>query len=125
MVQQNPAGFLRKSIEEDWKAPKGYFSIEEKQKIKQNRDEIEIRMEWNKKVDEYKKWIEASDDNKIYWDLTKWQKGLEKKGIHPTPNEIEIKKKELINKLPSNEEMQKTIFGKIVYSNTRDLFKSS
>jgi hypothetical protein len=125
LLHKSPSGFLRKSIEGNWEPPKGYVTLDQRKKIEKDQEEQKRKQEWNGKVEEYKKWVESPDESKIYWEFTKWKKGIEKKGLVPTQEEIELKKKRLISKLLSNEDMQKTIFGKIVFSNTRDLFNNN
>ena len=124
---KNPAGFLRKSIEENYSPPADYVSPKEQEQKKKQRDEFKKQQEWQNKIDGYKKWVETSPEHKIYWSIEKWKKEYRKKHSRlPSIEEIKNKEKELINELPTDEEKQIEIFGKVIYKGkTLELFKDN
>ena len=120
---QNPAGFLRKSIEDNFADPPGYLSKEEIEKRKIAAADRNKRQEWQEKVEAYKSWKETDPKHLIYWPLHTWKKEFKKEnGRDPSVDEIKLKEEELIKSLPSDEEKQKEMFGKIVFEKTDNLF---
>ena len=124
LITKNPPGWLVKAIEGDYAPPIDFETDEQKRQREEGKAEEERRIEEKRKRDEYKQWIETSVDHKIYWDLEKWKKEVEEiRGEPPKPDEVGLKREELISDLPTNEEMQVKIFGEVIFPEPDDLFR--
>lgn len=116
LVAKNPAGFLRKSIEDDYADPAAFISKEKQQGEYEKAAELKKQQEWNKKVDDYKFWFESKPEHKVSWDLRHWEKGYKNQHARePTSEETKFKQEQLIKNLPSNEQMQIQILGKVIF----------
>jgi len=113
---KNPAGFFRKSIEDDYADPVDFVSKEERQQQVQKAAEQQKQQEWRKKIEEYKFWLEAKPEHKVFWDLRQWEKRYEEEqGRKPTREEVNARQEKLIKELPTNTEKQQEIFGKVIF----------
>lgn len=65
------------------------------------------------KVSEHQEWMRESDEEKIRGQLGRWEICCEKEEYILTKEEREAKKKELIANLPTPEEKQRQLFGKL------------
>lgn len=120
LVKSNPAGFLRKSIEEDYTDPPNFISEEEREQRDKKAAYKKKCIEWQRKVDEYKRWIETPPDKLVYGELLLWEKDYrEKHGQAPAKEEKVLKQQELIKKLPTNEELQIKLFSKVVFNSEK------
>ena len=116
LIKENPAGFLRKSIEETYNDPAGFISKEEQGHRAKELAKAKERQEWQFKIDSYKQQIETPVEGLVYGDLMLWEIRYKKEhGQPPTPKEKEAKQKELIEKRPTNKELQEQLFGKVVF----------
>lgn len=123
-VSKNPAGFLRKAIEENWTAPADYISPEEQQRRDEKEAERQRRNEHQVKVDRYKEWLAMTPRERVKGDLWVWEFQY-RKGHNeqlPTADEKQAKEQELIGQLPTDEEKQIQIFGSPL-EDTKDLFE--
>jgi FMN phosphatase YigB (HAD superfamily) len=116
MVAKNPAGFLRKSIEDDYADPVDFVSKEERERQAQKAAAQQKQQEWRKKMEDYKFWLEAKPEHMVFWDLRQWEKRYEEEqGRKPTKEEVSAQQEKLIKGLPTNTEKQMEIFGKVVF----------
>ena len=84
---------------------------------------LDKRFQEKQKIESYREWAETPAEQKIYWPFETWKKEyLAANGKPPGLEEIEAKKKELIEALPTNAEKQVEIFGSVIYSETESLF---
>ena len=107
LVAKNPAGFLRKSIEENYHPPKEYLGQRNKKDKKQKIEDCQER--WLKHREELIKqdianWDQIPLEKRIEGRLGFWITNETMNGKTPTPEQIEIKKQELINSLPQTDE---------------------
>jgi hypothetical protein len=112
LVEKNPAGFLRKSIEDDYQPPKGYLDQQNRKEKEQKIDDRQER--WLKHREELIKqdivnWDQVPLEKRIEGRLGFWITGETMNGRKPTSEQIEVKKQELIDSLP------KTIKDKFEY----------
>ena len=104
LVGKNPAGFLRKSIEEGYQPPEDYLSHKETESQRQRDQERRER------------WLQHRD-KLIRQDIANWDKTLPEERVSgrldawiftqqasPTQNEIERKLQELIDSLPQTDQ---------------------
>lgn len=116
LVSKNPPGWLRSAIEHNYIAPANLETKEKKDKREKASKEKELVMENVGKAERYRSWLNSTPEQNIWWDLEKWTKEYKKlNGAIPSEDEIQRKKRELIQRLPTNEEMQIRIFGKVIY----------
>jgi len=107
LIEKNPAGFLRKSIEENYQPPKEYTEIQAKRVMEQ---EDNSRVErWLGHREELIKqdianWDQVTIEKRIEGRLEFWITSETMNMRKPTPEQIEIKKQELIDSLPKNYE---------------------
>jgi len=107
LVGKNPAGFLRKAIEEDYQPPKEY--LEQKDKRDKEQKKEDRRERWRRYREELirqntNNWDKVSPERRIEGRLSFWIASETMKGRKPTLEQIEIKKQELIDGLPQTDE---------------------
>jgi len=107
LVSKNPAGFLRKAIEESYQPPKEYLDQQDRKDKKQKKEDRQER--WLKRRKELIKqdidnWDQVTSEKRIEGRLEFWIIGETMNGRKPTPEKIEIKKQELIDSLPKTDE---------------------
>lgn len=107
LVQKNPAGFLRKSIEENYQPPKEYINRQNKKDREQKG--IDRQERWLKhRVELIKQdiinWDQVPLEKRIEGRLEFWITGETMNGRTSTPEQIETKKQELIDSLPKKYE---------------------
>jgi len=121
-VSQNPAGFLRVSIEQNYATPPNYLSPEEHQSRIKQHQASKARQVLQDKIYEYKQWQEMTPTERVKGDLWVWEFQYKKEhGQQPTTEQQQAKQQELIEQLPTEEEMQIQLFGKI-FKQTEELF---
>jgi len=116
MISKNPAGWLRKAIEQNYTAPDNLETKEKKDKrakLKQIHDE---KLAERLRADEYEKWMSSTAETKVWYFVERWKKNFSKEEQRPpTAEEVAAEQKRQIALLATNEEMQMKCFGKIVY----------
>lgn len=116
LVSENSAGFLRRSIEENYNDPPGYVPEAERRRRQFKAERQQRKREWQRKIEEYKAWLSSEPRHKVYWNLMKWEKAFkEAHGRPPTSEEVVNQQNILIGKLPSNDAIQREIFGKAIF----------
>lgn len=109
---KNPAGYLRKAIEEDYTPPQGFTTRAQREEQERTEKEKQQQHELQKKEEQYRQWLSLSDEQKIKGDLWLWHHRFKKaQQRNPLPEEIDAQKLELISKLPTPEEKRRQIFG--------------
>ena len=117
LIKKSPAGFLRKSIEEDYAEPQGFVSREEREKSAKKAAERQQQQEQQRKVEKYEYQTKTPPEKLIYGDLFLWEKNFKKKnGRPPTKQEKSAQQKELIRKLPTNKELQEQLVGRVLFA---------
>lgn len=112
LLGRNPAGYLRKAIEEDYTPPEGFTTAAQREEQKQKEQEEKQQQEVHRKEREYQQWLNTPDEEKIKGDLWIWDHRFKKEQKrNPSPEEIETKKRDLILNLPNLEEKRRQIFG--------------
>jgi hypothetical protein len=124
LIGKNPAGYLRKAIEEDWALPADFVPKEEKIRRQEQQQDVQKRFEHTQKIERYKEWLSMTDRQKVKGELMFWEIRYKKRNDRmPTTDELRSKEDELIKKLPTNEEKQIQIFGEVIYQdNELNLF---
>lgn len=118
LIKKNPAGYLIKAIEGNWALPPNFVPKEERIKRQQDQEERKKQHEYNLRVQEYKDWLKITDKQKVKGELMMWEIRYKKRNNRlPTPDELAKKEAELIKQLPTNEEKQIQLFGKIIVKN--------
>jgi len=117
LIKKSPAGFLRKSIEEDYAEPQGFVSRGEREKRAKKAAERQQQQERQRKVEEYEYQTKTPPEKLVYGDLYLWEKNFKKEnGRPPTKQEKSTQQKELIEKLPTDKELQEQLFGRVVFA---------
>jgi hypothetical protein len=106
-VSRNPAGWLRRAIEEDYQAPKEY--VDQRDKEARERKEKDRRERWlqhREELIEYDvaDWDKTPPEERAKGPLGFWIAVEKSGGPQPTPEQIEAKKQELIDNLPKTDE---------------------
>jgi polynucleotide 5'-kinase involved in rRNA processing len=104
LVGKNPAGFLRKSIEEGYQPPEDYLSHKETEFQRQREGDRKER--WRKHREELIKqdianWDKTPPEERVSGRLDAW---IFTQQASPTQDEIERKLQELIDSLPQTDE---------------------
>jgi len=116
LVGENPAGFLRMSIEDDYGDPPNFISKEERARRAKIVEGNERYRKWLDRVEEYKYHLETPPEKLVYGDLWLWENRHKKEqGQPPTQEEKAAKEQELIEQLPEKDELQKQIFSKVMF----------
>ena len=121
LIAKNPAGWIRKALEEDWQAPAGYEPEEEIKARQEKREQLAAghkqQIEEQFREDEWKNWYSSTPAQRVMGELWAWiaRYKLEHDGKEPSAEEVGDKEKELIAKLPSNVKRQQQIFGCVRY----------
>jgi hypothetical protein len=107
LVSKNPAGFLCKAIEENYQPPKEYLNQQNRKNKEQRKEDRQER--WLKHREELIKqditnWDKVPLEKRIEGRLGFWITGETMNGRTSTPEQIEIKKKELIDSLPKTDD---------------------
>ena len=128
-VSQNPAGFLRTSIEKNYNAPANYISPEARQEQAHKAAEQRKRQQWQSFQDEIKNQLKTPPETLVYGSVLLWSKDFEKEHDRPpTPDEKADKQQELIEALPTKDELQQQLKDKYhelfnqPLKDTQDLF---
>jgi len=103
LVEKNPAGFLRKSIEENYQPPKEYLDQQNKKAREQKgKDRQEHWLRYREELirQEVANWDQVPLEKRIEGRLGFWITGETMNGRTQTPEQIEVKKQELIDSLP-------------------------
>ena len=118
LIKKNPAGYLIKAIEGNWALPPNFVPKEERIKRQQEQEDRKKHQEFNLRVQEYKDWLKLTDKQKVKGELIIWEMRFKKRNNRlPTPDELANKEAELVKQLPTNEEKQIQLFGKIIVKN--------
>ena len=115
LISKNPAGFLRKSIEENYAPPKDYVSPKEKERQAKKQAE-QKQKEQKEKEREYKNWLQQTPEQRVQHKVDFWlnkERNLKKR--EPSKEEIKTKQQEYIECEPTPEEKQKQLFGKVIF----------
>ena len=107
LVSKNPAGFLRKAIEENYQPPKEYLNQQNKKDKEQKKEDRQER--WLRHREELIKqdianWGQIPLEKRIEGRLGFWITGETMNGRTPTLEQIEIKKQEFIDSLPKTDD---------------------
>jgi len=116
MISKNPAGWLRSAIEQNYSAPANLETKEKKQKREEASKEAKERLDFQLNLEQYQNTKNADPDTLIWYRLEKWKKDFTKdNGTLPTHEQIKHERDRLIAALPTNEEIQKQYFGKVLF----------
>jgi len=107
LVQKNPAGFLRKSIEENYEPPKEYANVQTKRAKEQ--EESDRKERWMKHREELIRqniadWDTIPPTERAAGRLDFWIAGEKLNSRWPTEEQIEAMRQELIDNLPKTYE---------------------
>ena len=107
LIEKNPAGFLRKAIEENYQPPQEFLDKQERNVRKEEeKDRKERWVVYREKLinHELANWASISPAIRIEGRLNFWITGETMNGRNPTPDQIETKRQELIDSLPKTDE---------------------
>jgi plasmid replication initiation protein len=107
LVEKNPAGFLRKSIEENYQPPMEY--IDHRDRRARSQKEEARRERWLRHREEMIKqdfadWDKKAPEERVKGILNFWIAGQKLNGSEPTSEQIEARKQELKGSLPRTDE---------------------
>ena len=106
-VDRNPAGWLRRAIEEDYQPPKEYLDHRDREARRQKeRDRMERWLRHRKELIEQDvaDWDEMPLEERVAGRLNFWIAGGMINGRHPTPEQIKVKRRDFIDDLPKTDE---------------------
>lgn len=111
LLSKNPAGYLRKAIEEDYAPPKDFKTGAEREEMAVQERNRELQRKLRDKESQFQTWVKATNEQKIYADLMFWKIRYKKEhGQEPGPAEIEVKRHRLLQNIPSPEEYRHSLF---------------
>ncbi len=85
LVRENPAGFLRMSIDDDYGDPSNFISKEERQRREKTAEGNKKYRKWLDKVAEYKRTIEMPPEKLVYGELWLWESRYKKSTTGANP----------------------------------------
>ena len=126
LVERNPGGFLRKAIEENYQPPKEY--LEQKDKRDKEQKKEDRRERWRRYREELirqntNNWDKVSPEKRIEGRLSFWIASETMNGRKPTLEQIEAKKRELIDSLPRTDEEKQGYLSQNYPENPPDDFE--
>jgi len=107
LIGKNPAGFLRKSIEENYQPPEDYLHYRDREAREQRaKDRRERWLQHREELIEQDiaNWDKTLPEERVKGRLDFWTAGERLNGPGPAPEQIEVKKQELIDNLPKTDE---------------------
>jgi len=109
LIGKNPAGFLRKSIEENYQFPKEYLVHREREaRERKEKGRRELWLQHRKELIKQgvTDWDKTPPEERVKGRLDFWiaMRKLTRPGPTPTPVEIEANRQELIDNLPKTDE---------------------
>ena len=107
LISKNPAGWLRKAIEEDWQPTEEQRRSQAAQAQKLKKQERRARWIEHRRTlieQELNSWDDTPETERVQGQLDFWFAGEKLNGRPPTKKAIEEKQKELINGLPKTDE---------------------
>ena len=107
LIGKNPAGFLRKSIEEDYQPPEEYLSHrdrEAREQKEEDRSERWLNHREERIEQDIADWDKTPREVRVKGRLDFWTAGEKLSRRLPKPEQVEAKKQELIDSLPKTDE---------------------
>ena len=100
----NPAGYLRKMIEEDWAAPEGYRLPDEMVQSERKLTELEVALDKRTRLQRWEMWQAGTSEEKVRGELILWARAFhEQHGRTATDAEKAFQKQRLLEQLPAIE----------------------
>ena len=121
LIEKNPAGWIRKALQENWQKPTGFETEAERKKRTADREqkqaELTAHMEAQAKEELWKSWYTMTPQQRVQGDLLFWKVAYKREhsGNEPITDLLRQKEAELIATLPSSKEKQNEIFGYVKY----------
>ena len=111
----NEAAMLHESIKDNWEPPAGYFQAEKDKEREAKRQALkaEYREKVQKAEAEAEEWAARSPGDRIASQLDFWIGHKKLLNHHPTEDEIQAKKKELVSELQTEEEYRQRLIDEI------------
>lgn len=125
LIEKNPAGFLRKAIEENYQLPQEYLDKQERSVRKEKEKDRKQRWFGYREElinQELANWDNVPLTNRIEGRLSFWITGETMSGRKPTPGQIDAKRQELIDSLPRNNEEKRKYIAQNYPENPTDDF---
>jgi hypothetical protein len=111
LLWKNPAGYLRKAIEDDYQAPEGFVTRAQIAAMQKERERQEQAQRWFETDRTYRDWAAMSDEEKAAGQLWVWRLRFKRNNQRDAkPEEIQAQKAEIMNNLPTPEEYRKRLF---------------
>ncbi|MBD3253510.1 MAG: hypothetical protein GF383_00375 [Candidatus Lokiarchaeota archaeon] len=107
--------------------PTNFVPKEERIKQEKKQEEARRRQEYSTKINNYKEWLQMSEKQKVKGELVLYEMRFRKRNNRmPTIDELAKEEEKLLKQLPTNEEKQIQLFGKVVFQEaTPSLFDES
>ena len=113
-LAKNPAGYLRKAIEEDYSPPEGFTTREQREERAKKAKDAERQRLTREKEQDFEKWLKLTDKGKIAGQLMIWEFRFKKEHNRPpSAEEKSAREEELIAKIPNPEKYKKDLFQDI------------
>ncbi len=112
----NEAAIFYESIKDNWQPPTRHFQAEKEREKEAKRQVLEEELRERVKMTkiEAEEWVTRPPEDRIKGPFDFWFEGEKRFHYHhPTEEEIEVKKKELISGLPTREEYEQRLIDEI------------
>ena len=107
LIQKNPAGWLVRAIQEDYQPPKEQMRGQERQKRRREAQDRKARWLQHREQlisQDIADWDKTPPEERVVGPLDFWIVGERINGRQPTPEQVEVKRQELIDNLPETDE---------------------
>lgn len=114
-LARNPAGYLRRAIEDNYAPPEGFLSRKQKLELQVRAKEREKQQKLGEVEREFRSWLTLTDEEKISGHLHLWKLRFKREnGRLATSEEINEQKADLLANIPTPEEYKKVLLNQLI-----------
>lgn len=114
-LTKNPAGYLRRAIEDNYAPPEGFLSRKQRAEMKAKAKERERQIKLAEVEREFQSWIKLTDEEKVSGHVMLWKLRFKRENKREASiEEIQNQKGDLIANLPSPEEYKKVLLNQLI-----------
>ncbi len=114
-LAKNPAGYLRRAIEDNYAPPEGFLSRKQKAEMKARAKERDRQQQLAKVEAEFRDWLKLTDEEKVSGHIWIWKMRFKREnGREATSTELQEQKAELLANIPTPEEYKKVLLNQLI-----------
>ncbi len=121
-LAKNPAGYLRRAIEDNYAPPEGFLTRKQKAELKEKAKEREKARKLAEVEREFQNWMKLTNEEKIVGHLWRWKSRFKRENDRePSFEETAEQKSELLANIPTPEEYKKALLNELIETPEREL----